>query len=93
VESKNLPCTHRASIQTDKSTKIKYIAGFKKYLREIEDLDMNPHSYTHPKHTMEKRQPFQQMLLGKVGICRQKTETRSMFITLCKYQLKVDKGP
>jgi hypothetical protein len=40
------------------------------------------------KHTMEKRQPLQQMLLGKVIICLQKTETRSMPVTL--YQLKVD---
>jgi hypothetical protein len=30
---------------------------------------------------MEKRQPLQQML-GKVVICLQKTEPRSMFITL-----------
>jgi hypothetical protein len=28
------------------------------------------------------------MLLGKLDICLQKTETRSMFITLYKYQLK-----
>jgi hypothetical protein len=35
---------------------------------------------------MEKRQPLQQMLLGKLDICLQKTETRSMFITLYKYQ-------
>jgi hypothetical protein len=35
---------------------------------------MNPHSYVHlifdkgiKKHTMEKRQPLQQMLLGKSG--------------------------
>jgi hypothetical protein len=34
------------------------------------------------KHRMEKRQPFQQMLLGKVVICLQKTETRSMPVTL-----------
>jgi hypothetical protein len=33
------------------------------------------------------------MLLGKLGICMQKTETRSMSITLNKYQLKVDQGP
>jgi hypothetical protein len=32
---------------------------------------------------MEKRQPLQQMLLGKVVIHLQETETRSMFITLC----------
>jgi hypothetical protein len=43
----------------------------------------------HPKHTMEKRQPLQQML-GKLDICVQKTETRSMSFTLYKYQLKVD---
>jgi hypothetical protein len=30
---------------------------------------------------MEKIQPLQQMLLGKVVICLKKTETRSMFIT------------
>jgi hypothetical protein len=29
-----------------------------------------------------KWQPLQQMLMGKVIICLQKTETRSMFITL-----------
>jgi hypothetical protein len=31
---------------------------------------------------MEKRQPLQQMLLGKVVIHLQKTETKCMFITL-----------
>jgi hypothetical protein len=36
---------------------------------------------------MEKRQPFQQMLLGKVVICLQKTETKSMFITLSVHLL------
>jgi hypothetical protein len=41
---------------------------------------------------MENRQPLQQMLLGKIVICLQKTETRSMSITLYKYQLKADKG-
>jgi hypothetical protein len=34
------------------------------------------------KHTMEKRQPLQQMLLGKVAIYLQETETRSMSISL-----------
>jgi hypothetical protein len=38
---------------------------------------------------MEKRQPLQQMLLGKLDICLQKTETRSMFVNLYKYQLEV----
>jgi hypothetical protein len=44
----------------------------------------------HPKHTMEKRQPLQKMLVGKLDICLQKTESRSMSFTLYKYQLKVD---
>jgi hypothetical protein len=49
---------------------------------------MNPHNYTHlifvkvQKYMMEKRQPLQQMLLGKVVTHLQDTETRSMFITL-----------
>jgi hypothetical protein len=30
---------------------------------------------------MENRQPLQQMLMGQVVICLQKTETRSMSIT------------
>jgi hypothetical protein len=62
---------------------------------KIEDPDMNPCSPSKfwqrfQKHTTEKRQPLQQMLLGKLGICLQKTETRSMPVTLYKYQLKVD---
>jgi uncharacterized protein (DUF736 family) len=54
----------------------------------IEDPDMNPHRYAHlifdkgTKNMMENRQPLQQMLLGKVVICQQKTKTISMFITL-----------
>jgi hypothetical protein len=49
---------------------------------------MNPHSYAHlifdkgAKNMMVKRQPLQQMVLGKVVICLQKTETRSMSVTL-----------
>jgi hypothetical protein len=35
---------------------------------------------------MEKRQPLQQMLLGKVDICMQYTKTTSMYM----YKLKVD---
>jgi hypothetical protein len=38
----------------------------------------------------KKRQPIQQILLGKLNICMQKTETRSMSFTEYKYQLKVD---
>jgi hypothetical protein len=37
---------------------------------------------------VEKRQPL--MLLGKLDICMQKTETRFMSVMLHKYQLKVD---
>jgi hypothetical protein len=40
---------------------------------------------------MEKRQPLQQMLLGKVVIHLQETE--SMSITLYWYQLKMDQRP
>jgi hypothetical protein len=47
---------------------------------------MNPHRCAHlifsqrcQKHTMVKRQPFQQMLLGKVVICLQKAETRHVY--------------
>jgi hypothetical protein len=49
---------------------------------------MNPCSYAHiifdkaAKNMMEKKQSLPQMLLGKVVICLQKTETRSMSITL-----------
>jgi hypothetical protein len=39
---------------------------------------------------MEKRQPVQQMVLGEVAICLQKTDTGSMPVTLYWYQLKVD---
>jgi hypothetical protein len=40
---------------------------------------------------VEKRQPLQQMLLGKVVIHLEKT--RSIFVTLYWYQLKIDQGP
>jgi hypothetical protein len=42
---------------------------------KIGDPDMNPCKYSHlifnscQKHMMEKRQPLQQMLLGKLDIC------------------------
>jgi hypothetical protein len=56
---------------------------------KIEDPYMNPRNYIHlifdkgaKKYMMEKRQPLQQMLLGKVVIHLQETETRSMSITL-----------
>jgi hypothetical protein len=63
--------------------------GYEGQWNGIKDLDMNPHSYAHlifdkgvKKHMIENRKPLQQMLLGKVIIYLQKTETRSMFITL-----------
>jgi hypothetical protein len=50
---------------------------------------VNPHSYAYLTFDKgakniwwRKRQPLQQMLLGKVVICLQKTEIRSMPITL-----------
>jgi hypothetical protein len=65
--------------------------GYEDQWNRIEDLNLNPHSLTHlifeQKHTMEKRQSLQQMFLGKL-VCLQKTETRSMFVTLYKCQLK-----
>jgi hypothetical protein len=57
---------------------------------------MNPHGYVHfifdkgTKNMMENREYLQQILLGKVVILLQKTETRSMPITVYYYQLKVD---
>jgi hypothetical protein len=43
-----------------------------------------------PKHTMEKKQPVQQMLLGKLNIHMYITEIRSLSFTLHQNQLKVD---
>jgi hypothetical protein len=41
---------------------------------------------------MEKRQPFHQMMLGKLDIQMQKTETRSMAFTVYQNQFKVDQN-
>jgi hypothetical protein len=53
--------------------------------------DMNQHSYVHllfdegfKNVWWSKDSPLQQMLLGKLDICIQKTETRSMSFTLYK---------
>jgi hypothetical protein len=49
---------------------------------------MNPHNYTHliidkgAQNMQCRKEPLQQMLLGKVVIYLKETETRSMFITL-----------
>jgi hypothetical protein len=61
----------------------------------IEDPNANPHSYTHLifdkiAKNIQWRKILQQMLLKKLVICLQKTETRSMFVTLYKQQLKMD---
>jgi hypothetical protein len=65
-----------------------------------EDPDMNPHNYAqlifdkgakNIRWRKDSLQPLQQMLLGKVVICLQKT--RSIFIILYLYQLKIDQGP
>jgi hypothetical protein len=51
----------------------------------IEDPYMNPPRYAHliltkvPKHTMEKRQPLLQVLLGKLVICLQKLKLNLCF--------------
>jgi hypothetical protein len=44
----------------------------------------------HPKHTMGKRQPLQQILLRKLDIYMQRTETKSTSLNLYKYQFKVN---
>jgi hypothetical protein len=43
-----------------------------------------------PKHMMEKRQPLQQTLLGKLDFHMYKSQTRSLSLTLYQNQLKVD---
>jgi hypothetical protein len=42
---------------------------------------------------VEKTLPLQQMLLGKLDIHMQKTETRSLSLTLYQNQLRVDQRP
>jgi hypothetical protein len=54
---------------------------------EFMQLLLPDFSQRHTKH-MEKRLPLQQKLLGKLDICMQKTETRSISFTLYRYQLK-----
>jgi hypothetical protein len=77
-----------------KAIAIKTVSYWYKNRREDQwnrkvDLDVKSHNYTHLIFDKDdkniqfvKRQPLQQMLLGKVVICVQETETRSMFSTL-----------
>jgi hypothetical protein len=60
---------------------------------------MNPHSHAHlffdkgtKKDMMDKTQPLQKLLLGKLGNCMYKTEMTSMSVTLYKYHLSMDQG-
>jgi hypothetical protein len=46
-----------------------------------------------PKIYDGKKQLLQKILLGRVVICLQETESRFMFIVLYYYQLKMDQGP
>jgi hypothetical protein len=54
----------------------------------IKDVNMNPHSYAHlifgkvTKIYNRENKASSRNVVGKSGICLQKTETRSMFITL-----------
>jgi hypothetical protein len=45
------------------------------------------------RHMMEEKTASSTMLLGKLDIHMQKTETRSLSLTLYQYQLKVDQRP
>jgi hypothetical protein len=59
----------------------------------IEEPDMNLPTWYLTKETKiydGEKKPLQQMLLGKLGICMQKTDTKSMSFSLYKDQLKVD---
>jgi hypothetical protein len=55
----------------------------------MEDPDMNPYSYAHlifdkgAKTYHVEKAASSTNVAGKSGICLKKTETRSMFITLC----------
>jgi hypothetical protein len=64
-------------------------------MEQIQRSDMNPHIPIHlninqAAQKLQWRQPFQQMLLGKLDICIHKTETRPMSFTLYKYQFSVN---
>jgi hypothetical protein len=60
---------------------------------------MNPHSYAHliltkvPKIYDGEKTASSINVSGKSGYPSAKTETRSMYITLYYFQLKMDQGP
>jgi hypothetical protein len=65
-------------------------------VERTEHPDMNLHHQLHLNFVKgakiyhgEKRASFTN-LLGKLDICMQKAEARSMSFTLCEYQLNVD---
>jgi hypothetical protein len=65
-------------------------------LNRTEDPKTIPHSYTldkGAKNTLKKRQPLQQMVLGKLDIHMQKTETTSPTFILYKTQFKMNQRP
>jgi hypothetical protein len=62
-------------------------------LENLEEMDRFLDTYDHLKLNQENinhlNRSLQQMVLGKLGICMHKTETRSMSFILYQYQLKV----
>jgi hypothetical protein len=56
----------------------------------FESIELHPSDFWQRQpNRIKKNTVFQQMLLGKLDICMQKTETRSISSIPCKYQLKV----
>jgi hypothetical protein len=57
-----------------------------------ESIQLHPAEFSQrcQKQVKEKNQSLQQILLGKLNIYIQKTESRFMSFILYKYQLKVD---
>jgi hypothetical protein len=59
---------------------------------KLENPETNPRSHSHltkeQKHTLEKGQPLQQMVLGKLDIHMKKSKLRPLFLTLHKNQIK-----
>lgn len=66
---------------------------------KTEDPNTSTHNYSKPtlekvtKHTLEKRQFLQQMVLGKLNIHKFLNDIINIQLTLNKYQLQVNKKP